>query len=217
MCSLFLLMVKIAHALLSDFTKGDTAETKSQPVHLFLPAVCVVSIDRRWKSCGLCWFLHVTPHEQGQLPGLPELLHGNLGKGLTLNILCFVPCTAFKWQETAYRNSLDTQLIKMGHAEISGSVKISECGLERQASSSSTGWVGDFFSDVSKHETVRASVLTADGGISPFPKSWVIIFPQPFWGMTGKENCIYLGNTMGFLKHEELLFIYTGRRLSLSR
>lgn len=37
------------------------------------------------------------------------------------------------------------------------------------------GLFGDFFSEVSKHATMHASVFTADGGILSFLKSWVII------------------------------------------
>lgn len=37
--------VKLVYVLFLEYTKGDTAENKSQPEDLFLPAVCIASTD----------------------------------------------------------------------------------------------------------------------------------------------------------------------------
>ena len=45
MCLLSFPTVKIVYVLFLEYIKGDTAENKSQPEDLFLPAVCIASTD----------------------------------------------------------------------------------------------------------------------------------------------------------------------------
>lgn len=75
--------LKIAHDLFLDFTKGDASQSKSEPEEdFFFPAVCIVSIDHRWISCGFCWPIHMVPCVLwNKFPWFPYLSMGTWERG----------------------------------------------------------------------------------------------------------------------------------------